>query len=572
MDQSKMKFLSGDEALAQGVYETGVNVACAYPGTPSTEVLEYLAQFPNVDCQWSVNEKVAFEVAMGASIGGARSLYASKHVGINVAMDPLMTAAYTGVNGGFVIVIADDPGLHSSQNEQDTRQFARIAKVPLLEPSSPAEAYTFAKAAFEISEQFDIPVIIRITTRVAHTKENVVVGERVDVPVKPFTINPQKYVMVPGHAYRRHIELEKRLLLVQEYVEKSKFNRIEKGGPVGIIADSVSYLYAKEMFPDASFLKLGFTWPFPDQLIRQFAASVKEVHVVEELEPFIEEHVQSLGITVKPRHPSYLIGELRPELIPGLMAGEAKVEVPAKTRKPVMCPGCSHRPVFHTLKKLKLTVAGDIGCYTLGALPPLSALHTCHDMGASITFFDGLKRAQKDMNFVAIIGDSTFVHSGITGLVNAAYNKAKGLIIIQDNGTTAMTGSQHNPATGYTITNEKTKRLNLEEICKAAGADNVDVADPFDTKALEALIKKRVAENALSVIITRFPCRILERNAAPHMSIDQGKCKKCGACLQIDCPAISKSETGEISVNPQFCVGCGLCVTVCAFGAVKIHE
>jgi indolepyruvate ferredoxin oxidoreductase alpha subunit len=569
MEKDIFALLSGDEALARGAYEEGLKVACSYPGTPATEILEYLSQFNDVDSQWSVNEKVAFEVALAASIAGSRSLYASKHVGLNVAMDSLMTSAYTGVTAGFVVVTADDPGLHSSQNEQDNRLIARLAKIPLLEPASPAEAKEFVKTAFEISEGFDTPVMLRLTTRIAHTKENVRIGTRAAVPDREFKINPAKYVMVPANAYKRHIELEKRLVALARYADQTPLNRMEiNDTKLGIITDSVSYLYCKENYPDASFLKLGFTYPFPDDRIREFASKVKEIVVVEELEPFIEEHVHMLGIPVRAKHPSFRVGELRPENIPAIIRGEEKKEVPATTRKPVMCPGCPHRPVFWTLKKLKVTVTGDIGCYTLGALPPLGSLHSCLCMGAGITFFEGFTKVLKK-NVVGIIGDSTFVHSGIPGLINAVYNKAKGLVIILDNGTTAMTGSQPNPATGKTIKNEETKRLSLENICAAAGADNVDVVDPYSTKELETLIKKRLGEAALSVIIARFPCCIIERRKGAAPSYDGAKCKKCYLCLNIDCPALSKTGNGDIALDTNLCTGCNLCADVCKFGALK---
>jgi indolepyruvate ferredoxin oxidoreductase alpha subunit len=564
-----MHFLSGDEALAQGAYEAGLRVACSYPGTPATEILEYLARCADVDTQWSVNEKVAYEVALGAAIAGARSLYASKHVGLNVAMDPLMTSSYTGVNAGFVLVTADDPGLHSSQNEQDNRLIARLAQIPLLEPASPREAKEFAAAAFDISETFDTPVMMRLTTRIAHTKENVSVGARTAVPLKPFAVNPAKYVMVPGNAYRRHIALAERLGRLAAYAETSPFNRIERGSSaLGFITDSVSYLYCKENYPDASFLKLGFTYPFPDGLIRSFAASVKDIVVVEELEPFIEEHVRMLGIAARAKKPSFRIGELRPESIPYIVKGADRPDEPAKTRKPVLCPGCPHRPVFWTLRKLKATVAGDIGCYTLGALPPLGSLHSTLCMGAGITFFEGFSRVLGP-NTVGIIGDSTFVHSGITGLINAAYNKAKGLVIILDNATTAMTGSQPNPATGKTIRNEDTKRLNLEEVCRTCGADTVDVVDPFDVPAFEALVKQRLAGGALSVIIARFPCRIVEKRRAPAPVCDAAACKKCGICLNLDCPALTKADDGTVRLDTALCTGCNLCAGVCKFGAIR---
>ena len=461
MEKTNIALLSGDEALAQGAFEEGVRVACSYPGTPATEILEYLSRFPEVDAQWSVNEKVAYEVALASAIAGLRSLYSSKHVGLNVAMDPLMTSAYTGVGAGFIVVSADDPGLHSSQNEQDNRLLARMAKLPLLEPSSPQEAKEFVKTAFQISEEFDTPVIIRLTTRVAHTKENVTIGSRVEVPQKKFAIDTAKYVMVPANAYKRHVVLEKKLTLLQQYSERCHLNVMELNNrDLGIITDSVSYLYAKENYPDASFLKLGFTYPFPEYRIREFASQVKELFVLEELDPFIEEEVQRLGIKFRTKPTSYRVGELRPELIPDIFAGKERTGEPAATRKPVLCPGCPHQAVFTVLKKMNVTVTGDIGCYTLGALAPLSSLHTCLCMGAGITFFEGFRKGL-GKNVVGVIGDSTFVHSGIPGLINLAYNQTKGVIIILDNGTTAMTGTQDHPATGVTLKKEISRKLSL---------------------------------------------------------------------------------------------------------------
>lgn len=509
MDTMKQVFLSGDEALAQGAYEEGLKVACSYPGTPATEILEYLAKLPEVDAQWSVNEKVAFEVALASSIAGLRSLYSSKHVGLNVAMDPLMTSAYTGVGAGFVVVTADDPGMHSSQNEQDNRLMARIAKIPLLEPSSPSESREYTKQAFQISEEFDLPVLIRITTRVAHTKENITIEGRKEIPNREFKINVPKYVMVPGNAYKKHIELEQKLVKLKAYAEGSSLNRIELNDrKIGIITSGVSYLYAKEMYPDASFLKLGFVYPFPADKIKEFASQVQELYVIEELEPFIEEEVQRLGIKAKAKHPSFRVGELRPELIPQIIEGQTKTEEPSTARKPVLCPGCPHQTVFSVLKKMELTVTGDIGCYTLGALPPLSSLHTCLCMGSGMTFFEGFRKAI-GKNVVGVIGDSTFVHSGISGLINLAYNGTKGVVIILDNGTTAMTGSQPHPGTGETSKGKPSKQLKLEDICISAGADNVDIVNSYKTGEFEALLKQRLAEDSLSVIITRAKCVIL---------------------------------------------------------------
>ncbi len=509
---SNQALLSGNEALAYGAYEAGLSVACAYPGTPSTEVLETLAQFPDVDAQWSVNEKVAFEVALGAAISGARSLFACKHVGLNVAMDPLMTASYTGILAGFVVVVADDPGMHSSQNEQDTRWVALYSKLPMLEPASPAEAKEFIQEAFKISERYDTPVLLRMTTRVSHTKENVVLKER-QVPPRPeFERNIPKYVMVPGNAYQRHILVEKRLQQLQALSEKSRFNRIEKGtGKLGFITSGVAYQYVKESFPDASYLKLGMTYPFCDDKIKAFAKTVKKVVVVEELDPFIEEHVKALGVKVAAKDRSFRIGELSPELIAPLVAGQVKQEIKVVKRKPRLCPECPHWATFAALKKLDAYVAGDIGCYTLACLPPMSALHSCICMGAGVTLSEGWHKGAPGKKIVGVLGDSTFVHSGITGLVNAAYNKAKGVILILDNSTTAMTGGQQHPATGLTIRNEPTKKLILEEICRACGVDHVDVVDPKNFEEFQTILEKRVNEDALSVIISRHPCKLLKR-------------------------------------------------------------
>jgi indolepyruvate ferredoxin oxidoreductase alpha subunit len=509
----KKALLSGNEALAYGAYEAGVGVACAYPGTPSTEVLETLATFPEIDAQWSVNEKVAFEVALGAAVAGTRSLFACKHVGLNVAMDPLMTASYTGILAGFVVIVADDPGMHSSQNEQDTRWVALYAKLPMLEPSSPAEAKEYIKEAFLISERFDTPVMLRMTTRVSHTKEDVVLGER-KVPARPvFERNAPKYVMVPGHAYQRHILVEKRLRKLTALSERSRFNRAEKGSPkIGFITSGVSYQYLKDNYPDASYLKLGMSYPFCDKKIAAFAKTVKDLYVVEELDPFIEDHVRGLGISFKAKNPSFRIGELSPDVIPAVLAGRVKREAKVAKRKPRLCPGCPHWASFAALKKLDAFVAGDIGCYTLAALPPTAALHSCLCMGAGVTWHEGWRRGAPDnKRIVGVLGDSTFVHSGITGLINAAYNKVKGLIIILDNSTTAMTGGQQHPATGLTIRNEPTKKLILEDLCRACGVDNVDVIDPMQVKEFEELVQKRVNEDALSVIISRHPCRLLKR-------------------------------------------------------------
>jgi len=567
----RMFFLSGDEALAQGAYEAGLRVAASYPGTPASEILEYLSQFPEVDAQWSINEKVAYEVALSAAISGQRSLFAAKHVGLNVAMDALMTSAYTGVNAGFVVVSADDPGIHSSQNEQDNRRIAQMAKIPLIEPTSPRESYKFIKIAFEISEKYDTPVLVRITTRIAHTKENIILGRREEVSQKEYKTDIPKYVMVPRNAMQRHLILEKKLIKLETFSNKTSLNQIEiKNKSLGFITSGVSYLYAKEMYPESSFLKLGMSYPFPKDKVRKFAEQIKSIYCLEELEPFIEENLRMLNIKFKTKDATFRTGELRPELIPEIVSGKKKKEEPHTSRKPVMCPGCMHRSIFWLLKKLKLTVTGDIGCYTLGALAPLGSLHTCLCMGASISFFEGFKKSlHKDV--VGVIGDSTFIHGGIPALINLSYNKTKGLIIILDNGTTAMTGNQPHPGTGATIKNEKTTQLKLEDICRACGADQVVVMDPFNIKACEMLIKESVNAPVLTVLIARSLCRLNVREKNDPPKFEKEKCKKCYLCTTINCPAIIKTEDGFITINLSTCVGCNLCADVCAFNAITPH-
>jgi indolepyruvate ferredoxin oxidoreductase alpha subunit len=569
-------FVSGNEAVARGAWETGLAVACAYPGTPSSEILETLASFPGVDAQWSVNEKVAYEVALGAAIGGARSLFACKHVGLNVAMDPLMTSAYTGVKAGFVVVVADDPGMHSSQNEQDTRWVSIYAKLPLLEPSSPAEAYEFVREAFAVSERFDTPVLPRLTTRVSHTKENIEVGGRAAAERSPFVPDIAKYVMMPRNAYERHIRVEERIERLREYAEASPLNRFEPGTGTAVITSGVAYNYVREALPGVPVLKLGMSYPFPDAKIRDFASRFAEVLVVEELDPFVEAHVRSLGIAVRPTHPSYRIGELGPDAVAALAAGEPRDLRREPGRKPVLCPGCGHRAVFAALKKLKVVVAGDIGCYTLAATPPLAAMHTTICMGAGVTVHEGLGRALKEAQpagddrprIVGVIGDSTFVHSGITGLVNAVYNRAEGLIIILDNSTTAMTGGQNHPGTGRTIREQATARLDLEGLCRACGVASVDVIDPYRYPALMGLIRKRLDEPGLAVIISRRPCKLHDRERKPAPAYHRDLCRACGLCLKIDCPAIKELEGGFVAIDESICTGCDLCVEICPFGAL----
>ena len=529
MTEKQIVFLSGNEAIAQGAWEAGCHVASAYPGTPSSEILEEISKYDEIDSQWAVNEKVAYEVAFGACTAGARSLYASKHVGVNVAMDPLMTSAYIGVNGGFVVITADDPGIHSSQNEQDNRYIAKFAKMPLLEPASPREAKEYVGLAFKLSEDFDIPVILRMTTRISHSKQDVELDKRYEVPFKKYSNNVQKNVMVPKNAYARHIDLEKRMSALKEYSNKTELNKIEiNDKKIGIITSGVGYLYAKEAYPDASYLKLGMSYPFPDKKANEFASMVDELYVIEELEPFIEEELKILGLKPKVKDASFKIGELRPELIPYIINQEKKPEdKTGPSRKPSLCKGCPHDRVFNAIKKYVPTVTGDIGCYTLGALPPLASLHTCVCMGASITTMEGFKKVLKE-KVVAVIGDSTFIHTGVAGLINAAYNGAKGIVFILDNSTTAMTGSQPHPAVGINIKGEKTKKLILEDLCKACGVDSVDVVNPVkEGEKLESLIQQRLSENKLSVIITRFPCIIANRKMAKLEKEKEAKDNEC---------------------------------------------
>lgn len=562
--------MSGNEAAAQGAWEAGVGTACAYPGTPSTEILENLARFMEVDAQWSVNEKVAYEVALGAAMGGKRSLFACKHVGLNVAMDPLMTSSYTGISGGFVVVVCDDPQMHSSQNEQDTRWVGIFGKVPILEPSGPAEARQYVKEAFDLSEEFDTPVLVRMTTRVSHTKEDVEVGARAEVERRAFKRDVAKYVMIPKNARGRHKAVEERMSRLAAFAERSGLNREEAGSEdMGFVTAGVSYNYVKECYPDASVLKMGMAYPFCDEKIMDFAGRVKKLVVVEELDPFIEDHLKSLGLEITAKDASFRVGELGTEFVGEIVEGRKKQQVEAMGRKPLLCAGCPHRFAFSALKKLGVFVAGDIGCYSLASLPPLSSLHTCVCMGTGVTLTEGLKRARPEERIVGVLGDSTFVHSGVTGLINAVYNKAQGVVIILDNSITAMTGGQQNPATGLTIRNEETKKLDLEALCRSCGVENVDVIDHTDVKAFEQLVKKRVGQACLSVIIARSPCKMIDRSRKAATVYESQLCRQCGLCLEIDCPGVMKTEEGLAGIDAAVCVGCGLCVAVCPFGALK---
>ncbi|MGE5614231.1 MAG: indolepyruvate ferredoxin oxidoreductase subunit alpha [Bacillota bacterium] len=571
------KLLLGNEAIARGAFEAGVTVASAYPGTPSTEITENLAKYDEVYCEWSPNEKVALEVAIGASVAGARSICSMKHVGLNVAADPLFTASYTGVNGGLVIMVADDPGMHSSQNEQDSRSYARASKVPMLEPSDSQECSDYVRQAFEISERYDCPVIVRLTTRVAHSRSMVETGERQEKDLKPYVKDPGKYVMMPAMARKRHVEVEKRIEALKDFAETTTLNRIEWGDrKIGVITSGISYQYAKEAFGNVSYLKLGMVYPLPDKLITEFAGKVDSLYVIEELDPFIEDQVRKLGIEVNGKNLFPITGEYSAVLLREKALG-IKPDEPYETgeqppaRPPVLCPGCPHRGVFYVLKKLKLTVSGDIGCYTLGALPPMEAMDTCVCMGASIGMAHGMEKARGrefGRKTVAVLGDSTFVHSGITGLIDVVYNKGCTTVIILDNSITGMTGHQHNPATGITIKGEPSRQVDLVLLARAVGVERIRVVDPFNLKEFEKAVKEEIMADEPSVIISQRPCALLKsvRYAGP-LEINE-KCKMCRSCLRLGCPAIV-DRGDSIVINETLCNGCALCQEVCAFNAIE---
>ncbi|HID96252.1 MAG TPA: indolepyruvate ferredoxin oxidoreductase subunit alpha [Candidatus Latescibacteria bacterium] len=570
-----IEFLSGNEAIARGAFEAGVRVATAYPGTPSTEILENIAKYDGIQAQWSPNEKVALEVAIGASLAGARALVAMKHVGLNVAADPLMTISYVGPKGGLVVISADDPGMHSSQNEQDNRYYAKFAGVPMLEPSDSQEAKDFVRSAFEISSEFATPVLVRMTTRVCHSKGVVRLGETCNSPSMGYEKDVRKNVMVPAHARLRHLALEERRKRLEEYAERSPLNRTQMGDlSLGIITSGVAYQYSKEVFPDASFLKLGLTNPIPKGIIQRFAEKVARILVIEELEPFLEEQIRALGIEVVGKERIPRVGELSPDTIrSAILSSVAYSENPSSSlpaRPPVLCPGCPHRGVFYVLRKLKFTVTGDIGCYTLAALPPLNAMDTCICMGASIGAALGMEKAlgpEISGKTVAVIGDSTFIHSGITGLIDAVYNRSNITIIILDNNTTAMTGHQDHPGTGRTLKGEPTVSLDLEALARAVGLRSVRIVDPYDLDATEKAIREEVLKDRPSVIIARHPCVLLTKERYPTPKVDTEVCTGCKLCLRLGCPAISISE-GKAEVDPFLCNGCGICAQVCRVHAM----
>ena len=584
------KFLSGNDAIAHGAYKAGCTLAAAYPGTPSTEILENVSKFKDsIYCEWSVNEKVAMEVVIGASFAGKRALTAMKHVGLNVAADPLMTMSYIGANGGLVIVSADDPGMHSSQNEQDNRIFARFAKCALLEPSDSQESYDMTIQAFEISEKFSTPVILRMTTRTSHSSGIVNLGDFTPNPAsdRTYVKNVEQTVPIPLYARRMRVKVEERLKALKEFSENTPLNRVESGSSsLGIITSGVTYQYVKEVFPEASILKLGFTNPLPEEKIRSFAAGVERLYVIEELEPFLEEQIRAMGVNVQNPDMKLNIGELNPVRLKQLRSeilGEASPVISSKgvgdglpSRPPVLCAGCGHRSVFYALNRLKATVTGDIGCYSLGMFKPLDAMDTIVCMGASVGNAFGMEKAGYTGKVAAVLGDSTFFHSGMTGLLNIVYNKGISTVIVLDNRITAMTGHQDNPGTGRTLMGETTKEITVEQIAKGVGVERVRVIDCYDMEEVQRVISEELEASEPSVIVAKKPCALATKLAGKRLFvIDFDQCQGCRACLKLGCPALELGEADpekpklrKVQVNPVLCAGCGMCVQVCKFGAI----
>ena len=572
------ELMLGNKAVARGLYEAGCCFISSYPGTPSTEITEEAARYDEIYCEWAPNEKVAMEAAFGASLAGRRSFCGMKHVGLNVAADPLYTMSYTGVNAGIIIGVADDPGMHSSQNEQDSRHHAIASKVPMMEPSDSAEALEFTKLAYELSEEYDTPILMKMCTRVAHSQSIVEVSDRVVPEKKTYEKNIPKYVMMPGNAIRRHPFVEDRMRRMAEWAETASINRVEMGGTeIGIITSSTSYQYVKEVFGDTvSVLKLGLVNPLPVNLIKDFAAKVDKLIVVEELDPIIENHCRALGLEVHGKDMLPIEGEFSQNLIKKAITGEEAggkaLDETIPMRPPVMCAGCPHRGLFFSLKKNKCTVLGDIGCYTLGAVAPLSSIDMTLCMGGSVSAIHGFNKAgegENEKKTVAVIGDSTFMHSGMTGLANIAYNQSNSTVIILDNSITGMTGHQQNPTTGYNIKGDPAGKIDLEALCRAMGFNRVRVVDPYNIKECEEAVKEELAADEPSVIISRRPCALLKyvKHKAP-LCVNTEKCIGCKSCMRIGCPAISMKD-GKAHVDETLCVGCGLCEQLCPVGAFE---
>lgn len=574
------KLLLGNAAVARGAYEAGVKVVSSYPGTPSTEITESIVEYKDVYVEWAPNEKVAAEVAIGASIAGGRAMSCMKHVGLNVMADPIFTVSYIGANGGLVFCVADDPGMHSSQNEQDSRHYAEAAKIMMLEPSDSSECKEFTKKAFSLSEEYDTPVFIRLSTRVSHSQSLVELQEPENVVLKPYEKNIPKHVMMPAMAKGRHVVVEERTLKLKALAENCEFNTVENNGSkIGVIAAGTTYVYAKDALGDkADFLKLGMVYPLPEKLIRDFADAHDELWVIEELDPVIENHVKALGIKCKGKENFTLLGEYSQNMIKKAVLGietEAVADPIIPNRPPVLCVGCPHRGTFYVLKKLGVTVSGDIGCYTLGAVAPLQSVDTTICMGASVSAAHGMAKARGEefnKKLVSVIGDSTFIHSGITGLIDIVYNKGNNTVIILDNSITGMTGHQDNPTTGKTIRGEATKQVDLIALCKAVGVERVRVEDPFDLTGFEKAVREELAAEEPSVIIAQRPCALLKTvKYTGHCKVDADNCKSCKMCMKLGCPAISFKDGKAVIDNSQ-CNGCGLCLGVCPFGAIVKEE
>ncbi len=579
---NKKTLLLGNAAVARGAYEAGVRFVSSYPGTPSTEITEYISAYPadEVFCEWAPNEKVAAEAVIGAAIAGGRAMSCCKHVGLNVMADAVFTDSYIGVTGGAVFCVADDPGMHSSQNEQDSRHYARAAKIPMLEPSDSADCLELTKLAFDISEEFDTPVFVRLSTRVSHSQSLVTLSERKEQPLKPYEKNIAKHVMMPANAKGRHVFVEERTKKLSAWAETSPINKIENNGSkIGIITAGIAYEYSKEALGDSvDYMKLGMVWPLPEEKIKSFVSSHDKVYVIEELDSFIEKECAALGLKVYGKELFTLLGEYTPAMIASAVLGESapefdKADELLPNRPPVLCAGCPHRGTFYVLKKLGLTVSGDIGCYTLGAVAPLASVDTTICMGASVSAAHGMAKvrgAEFNKKLVSVIGDSTFMHSGITGLSDIVYNKGANTIIILDNSITGMTGHQENPTTGKTIRGEATKQVNLIALCKALGIEHISVCDPFDVKAFEAVVKEECARDDVSVIIAQRPCALLKSVKYDGLCEISEDCKKCKLCMKLGCPAISiDKESSTVKIDATQCNGCGLCIGVCPFGAIK---